>query len=154
MAVLQIHSHSDEEENRQMLLAEGQVLALVQYFLDSFYKRARAENVKNLPGMHRFGSTCPRIAAHIRPVISCNTAFVGKLCDDVPLTNRKGALLHRSFLVAPYIDTDGAEEAKFSGNDDFHPNDDALGLVVEAFTHHAFADSGETFLPADLQGTV
>jgi hypothetical protein len=110
--------------------------------------------VKNLPSMDRFGSTCPRIAAYIRPVISCNSAFVGKLCDDVPLTNRKGALLHRSFLVAPYIDTDGAEEAKFSGNDDFRPNDDALGLVVEAFTHHAFADSGETFLPADLQGTV
>jgi hypothetical protein len=68
--------------------------------------------------------------------------------------NHKGALLHRSFLVAPYIQPDGAEEVKFSGNDDFHPNNDALGLVVKAFTHHAFADSGETFLPADLQGMV
>ena len=74
-----------------MLLAEGQVLALVQYFLDSFYKRARAENVKNLPGTDRFRLTCATIAAHIGPVISCNTAFVGKLCDDVPLTNCKGA---------------------------------------------------------------
>jgi hypothetical protein len=77
------------------------------------------------------------------------------LCDSAKLNeNDKGnrSLIWRSFLVAPLLSKGDGEEVKFSGNTDFKPNGDALGDVMDAFTHHAFLDSGETFLPADLQG--
>ncbi len=154
MAVLQIHSELDANKVYEMLVAEGQVLTLVGYFLDSFYKRGKAENVK-IPGA-KVPPIYPSISVdNCDKDVSVNLAFLGQLCADSNIPDHGVAgrsLIQRTFLVAPYISADGKKEVKFSGNDNFLPNDDSLGTVMDAFTHHAFVDSSETFLPADLQG--
>jgi len=82
-------------------------------------------------------------------------AFVGQLLDSdmPPVEALSQSLLWKSFLFAPLLKH--AEFVKYSGNDDFRPNDDAddvMGMYMDTFAHHAFIDSGKTFLPADLQG--
>ncbi|KAI6003159.1 hypothetical protein EDC04DRAFT_2583543, partial [Pisolithus marmoratus] len=44
------------------------------------------------------------------------------------------------------------EEQKFSGNVDFTPNKDRLGIAIDAYIHHVIVNSGSTVLLSDVQG--
>ena len=64
-------------------------------------------------------------------------------------------LLHDDFLVSPLLTTgDGHVERKFSGSDEFEDNTDALGRIMDAYSHHVIADSSGTIMLTDLQGSV
>jgi hypothetical protein len=52
--VLQKHTDADETRHLEVLVAEGKMLAMIEYFLKSFHARAEAEGVKNLPSMISF----------------------------------------------------------------------------------------------------
>lgn len=50
---------SDRDLNQRDMIAELRLLALGQYFLDAFYRRAKAYHVKGLPGkLYLYCTSC------------------------------------------------------------------------------------------------
>lgn len=85
-------------------------------------------------------------------------AFIGTITEGLQSGPTDGSadnrsLIYDTFLAAPLLIMDAeTEEKKFSGNDDFTPNDDIIGRFIDAYVHHTLADSQNTILLADVQG--
>ncbi|KAF9461876.1 hypothetical protein BDZ94DRAFT_1310227 [Collybia nuda] len=128
--------------NRSDLLDELKLLGMAQFFLGSFYARAKAAGLGNMP------------------VIRWNFtgAFVGHAKNITPPPDDKEdtrSLIFEDFLVTPLLQIDkDTEERKFSGNDDFRSNTDTLGRFIDAYVHHVVCDSFEDILFADIQGII
>ncbi|KAM5544111.1 hypothetical protein V8D89_002297 [Ganoderma adspersum] len=136
------------KENAADLLSELKLLALGQYFAETFKVRATAENAlgPNLPDI-RF---------------NWKGAFIGRLLHvwDLPQPPASSkddtrVLLHDTFLATPLINpSDGYTEKKFSGADVVGANTSVIGRAVDAFAHHVLDDSQESCILVDLQGFI
>ncbi|KAG2136218.1 kinase-like domain-containing protein [Suillus cothurnatus] len=116
--------------NMKDLSDELCLLHKAQYFMDSFYKHALAHSVKGLPS------------------IKWNVAgaFIGKLTDF---------LLYDVFLATPLLPSGALYwEVKFSGNEQPGNNEDMIGCVVDAYSHHVLVDSDFETLISDIQGVI
>ncbi|EED78306.1 predicted protein [Postia placenta Mad-698-R] len=139
---------SDQDLNQRDMIAELLLLALRQYFLDAFYRRAKAYHVKGLPELE------------------WNSAgtFVGQVTSELPpppasiADKDTRSLLYNMFLAAPLLETrdiePGYKEVKYSGTDCASQNTDILGVAVDAFAHHTLVDSQGTLVFVDLQGLI
>ncbi|KAF8517115.1 kinase-like domain-containing protein, partial [Gautieria morchelliformis] len=115
---------------------ELHLLAWGQYFLDSFFERARKYGAKNIP----------------------DDAFLGCLVEplaEVPAHERsKQSLLYSTFLATPLLPFPvgpGGMEQKFSGNGEVGENTDHVGIWVDVYTHHTLVDSEGEYLFVDIQ---
>ncbi|KIK73680.1 hypothetical protein PAXRUDRAFT_177766, partial [Paxillus rubicundulus Ve08.2h10] len=120
------------------------LLCLSDYFIKSFYERAKIFNVASLPPGMRW---------------NFDGAFIGKLEAPVPPPPSEGVddrtFLWPVFLATPLLPSGSMyEEVKFSGNLDVGNNHDVLGRAVDAFAHHVVCDSDRTILLSDLQGII
>ncbi|KAF5377218.1 hypothetical protein D9615_006391 [Tricholomella constricta] len=131
-----VDSQVDEASNRADLIAELKLLALGQYFADSFATRAKACGVRI-------------------PKIRWNSegAFVGKATNCWP--DDESSLMFESFLAAPLLDTSVVyTERKFSGSDVAGRSADVVGSALDAYAHHTLVDTEGQILLTDLQGVV
>ncbi|PPR07997.1 hypothetical protein CVT24_002688 [Panaeolus cyanescens] len=141
VAVFTNKANSTAAENLEDLVAEARVIALAQYFLDSFYQRAKAEGV------------------NIKDNIRWNLALVGTVdpvddhLRDPSWSADTRPLIFPHFLVAPFL-SDFSRERRFCGNDCTTDNQDVLGRTIDAYIHHTLVDSEGEFLLADVQGVV
>ncbi|EGN92481.1 hypothetical protein SERLA73DRAFT_65663, partial [Serpula lacrymans var. lacrymans S7.3] len=135
---------SCEASNEEDLIQELHLFHLAEYFLESFYKRAKLYSV-NLPRKHSWNA---------------KGTFVGMVTTEIPRKPTDGSeddctLLFKTFLAAPLLLCDGLyKERKFCGNTDITQNEDSLGLVIDAYVYHTLLDSGKTVLLSDLQGII
>ncbi|KIJ98777.1 hypothetical protein K443DRAFT_103331 [Laccaria amethystina LaAM-08-1] len=130
-----------ESQNSIDLIAELRLLALGQYFANSFKSRVRV------------------MGAVVETSICWNFegAFIGKVTSgmlphpaDGEEDNR--SLIYPIFLAAPLITTTGLyTERKFSGSDQAGNNNDEVGRVMDAYSHHVLVDSNGFLLLSDLQ---
>ncbi|KAG1781368.1 kinase-like domain-containing protein, partial [Suillus placidus] len=140
---------SSSDTNVKDLSDELCLLYKAQYFMDSFYRRAHAHNVKNLPSKHT--STMKWNA---------EGAFIGTLVDPLPRgptdgTNDNRNLIYDVFLATPLLSTGSLyREVKFSGNEQPGNNEDMIGCVVDAYSHHVLVDSCFKTLISDIQGII
>jgi hypothetical protein len=149
------------------LLIELGVLAMAEFFLASFYRRANAFKI-NIP-IGKFFFFVLQITSKIRLELKWNArgAFVGEITqpevedppvadseqDEVSLIDER-SMLYKHFLATPFIKClPGVVERKFSGTDDVGHNDDVMGRVVDAYAHHVVVDSHGEYLIVDIQGT-
>ncbi|KAG1895860.1 uncharacterized protein F5891DRAFT_1193674 [Suillus fuscotomentosus] len=122
---------SSSNTNMKDLSDELCLLHKAQYFMDSFYKRALAHGVKGLPSMKW----------------NIVGAFIGKLTDLLPPAPTDGtddnrSLLYDVFLATPLLPSGALyREVKFSGNEQPGNNEDMIGRVVDAYSHHVLVDS-------------
>ncbi|KAF8488458.1 kinase-like domain-containing protein, partial [Gautieria morchelliformis] len=121
-----------ESTNQRDLCNELHLLAWGQYFLDSFFERARKYGAKNIPGL-----------CLVEPLA------------EVPAHERsKQSLLFSMFLATPLLPFPvgpGGMEQKFSGNSEVGENTDHVGIWVDAYTHHTLVDSEGEYLFVDIQ---
>ncbi|KAG1900110.1 uncharacterized protein F5891DRAFT_1189196 [Suillus fuscotomentosus] len=135
---------SSSNTNMKDLSDELCLLHKAQYFMDSFYKRALAHGVKGLPSMKW------NVAG----------AFIGKLTDLLPPAPTDGtddnrSLLYDVFLATPLLPSGALyREVKFSGNEQPGNNEDMIGRVVDAYSHHVLVDSDFETLISDIQGII
>ncbi|KAI0367997.1 hypothetical protein BV20DRAFT_1054383 [Pilatotrama ljubarskyi] len=122
-----------ESENRDMLYGELKLLALGQFFVDSFYRRAREYGIESRLARIRFNHA---------------GAFIGEISEsNLPSHEASGS--------EDTIESQGYKEHKFSGTFEIGDNDDSvLGQTVDAFAHHVLVDSDHTCVFVDLQGFV
>jgi hypothetical protein len=85
-------------------------------------------------------------------------AFIGKLVDSLPSAPTDGTDDNRSLIYDVFLETpllpSGAlyREVKFSGNEQPGNNEDLIGRVVDAYSHHVLIDSEFEILISDIQG--
>ncbi|KAG6852271.1 hypothetical protein C0991_001402 [Blastosporella zonata] len=124
------------------LTAELRLMALGQYFADSFKRRAYTLGIDVLSLRWNFSG-----------------AFLGSVISELPPPpegDKKDtrSLIFKEFLAAPLLSTRGLyTERKFSGCNEAGDNSDHVGCIVDAYAHHVLIDSGGTLLMTDLQGT-
>ncbi|KAH9991685.1 hypothetical protein BJV77DRAFT_513913 [Russula vinacea] len=132
-----------EDLNSRDLRDELLLLGQAQYFLDTFYQRAKSLEIEDIP--------------HIRWNFA--GSFIGQAVGvasppDTGATDDR-SLIFSDFLAMPLLDLGGdTEERKFSGNEEIAHNIDPLGRVIDAFVHHALVDSFGDILFVDVQGVV
>ncbi|KAG1856229.1 kinase-like domain-containing protein, partial [Suillus tomentosus] len=137
---------SSSNTNMKDLSDELCLLHKAQYFMDSFYKRALAHGVKGLP--------CKSMKWNVAG------AFIGKLTDLLPPAPTDGtddnrSLLYDVFLATPLLPSGALyREVKFSGNEQPGNNEDMIGRVVDAYSHHVLVDSDFETLISDIQGII
>jgi hypothetical protein len=87
-------------------------------------------------------------------------AFIGTLVDPLPCgptdgTNDNRNLVYDVFLATPLLSTGSLyREVKFSGNEQPGNNEDMIGRVVDAYSHHVLVDSCFETLISDIQGVL
>src|SRR5258708_7529449 len=85
-------------------------------------------------------------------------AFIGKLIDLLPPAPTDGtddnrSLIYDVFLATPLLPSGALYcEVKFSGNEQPGNNEDTIGRVVDAYSHHVLVDSTFEILISDIQG--
>ncbi|EDR04945.1 uncharacterized protein LACBIDRAFT_303845 [Laccaria bicolor S238N-H82] len=149
-----------EAQNSIDLIAELCLLALGQYFANSFEPRVRAMGAAVEPSKLLNQLWAGLIVLATRHSWNFEGAFMGKVTSgmlphpaDGEEDNR--SLIYPIFLVAPLIATTGLyKERKFSGNDQAGNNNDEVGRVIDAYSHHVLVDSNGFLLLSDLQGVV
>ncbi|KAG2745806.1 hypothetical protein P692DRAFT_20741556, partial [Suillus brevipes Sb2] len=122
------------------------LLHKAQYFMDSFYKCALAHDVKGLPSMKW----------------NAAGAFIGKLVDLLPSAPTDGtddnrSLIYDVFLATPLLPLGALyREVEFSGNEQPGNNEDLIGRVVDAYSHHVLIDSEHCFISilTDFTGII
>ncbi|KAH7904484.1 hypothetical protein BJ138DRAFT_1106788 [Hygrophoropsis aurantiaca] len=134
---------STENCNSEDLVNETELLALCDYFMKSFYRRAGTYKARGIPKIKW----------------NAEGVFIGKLLEPPPSAPKEGednrTFIYNIFLAAPLLQTgSGYSEVKFSGNTDIGNNRDPLGCAMDAFAHHVVVDSARTILISDLQGIV
>ncbi|KAG1732368.1 hypothetical protein EDB19DRAFT_2005128 [Suillus lakei] len=141
-AIVQCKSvHSTEAENIEDLQGEFKTLHLSQYFLDSFYERAKDYRVDDLPRMKW----------------NISTAFIGKLTEKLADAPGKDgpdswSLVFSVFMVLPLLPSGAlCKEIKFSGSAEVGLNPDSLGCAVDAYAHHVAVDSMYEVVISDIQ---
>ncbi|KAG1880233.1 hypothetical protein C8R48DRAFT_588610 [Suillus tomentosus] len=144
-AIVQCKSvRATEAENIVDLEGEYQTLHLSQYFLDSFYERAKNYGVDDLPRMKW----------------NISTAFIGKLTEKLPDAPGKDepdsrSLVFSVFMVLPLLPSGAlCREVKFSGSEEVGLNPDSLGCAVDAYAHHIAVDSMYKVVISDIQGII
>ncbi|KAG1717723.1 hypothetical protein EDB19DRAFT_1652581 [Suillus lakei] len=142
-AIVQCKSvRSTEAENIEDLQGEFKTLHLSQYFLDSFYERAKDYGVDDLPRMKW----------------NISTAFIGKLTEKLADAPGKDgpdsrSLVFSVFMVLPLLPSGAlCKEIKFSGSAEVGLNPDSLGCAVDAYAHHVAVDSMYEVVISDIQG--
>src|SRR6267154_4698206 len=87
-------------------------------------------------------------------------SIIGKLVDLLPPAPTDGtddnrSLIYDVFLATPLLPSGALyREVKFSGNEQPGNNEDMIGRVVDAYSHHVLVDSESEFetLISDIQG--
>ncbi|OSD05402.1 hypothetical protein PYCCODRAFT_1475446 [Trametes coccinea BRFM310] len=143
--------YTTEEGNKKDLLNELKLLALGQFFVDSFYRRAREYDIAGKLPSIRFN-----YAGAFLGQVANKSALPPLSGSNNPEEVQKRPLLYYSFLATPLIPkSDGYVEKKFSGSLEVGQNNDSqIGRALDAFAHHVLVDSDETCVLVDLQGFV
>ncbi|KAG6848070.1 hypothetical protein H0H93_003661 [Arthromyces matolae] len=135
--------NSSRSLNLVDLTAELRLMALGQFFSNSFKRRAEMHGVE-IPSLRwNFAN-----------------AFLGSVTSDLqspPEGDEKDtrSLLFPEFLAAPLLLTRGLySERKFSGCEEAGNNKDPIGAAVDAYAHHVLVDSEGTYLMTDLQDNI
>jgi hypothetical protein len=89
-------------------------------------------------------------------------AFIGEITEESKpsetLSTHNAILTHRHFLVVPIIPIDNHNtEIKWCGNTSPGTNDivgDEIELIINAYAHHTYEDSGGSLVFVDIQGVV
>ncbi|KAG1876221.1 kinase-like domain-containing protein, partial [Suillus subluteus] len=87
-------------------------------------------------------------------------AFIGKLIDLLPSapidgTDDNQSLIYDVFLATPLLPSGALyHKVKFSGNEQPGNNEDLIGHVVDAYSHHVLVDSEFEILISDIQGII
>ncbi|EDR06692.1 uncharacterized protein LACBIDRAFT_328608 [Laccaria bicolor S238N-H82] len=131
-----------EAQNQIDLISELRLLALGQYFAESFTLRLAAHEVDVSTSIHW----------------NFQDAFIGDVssgmlpCPDIGEEDLR-SLSFLTFLAVPLITTTGLyTERKFSGSDAAGNNLDEVGRIVDPYAHHVLVDSQGSYLLTDLQG--
>ena len=136
------------------------LLNLAKFFMDSFYRRARLNEIKKLPraSSHCLNQFQSQFCFLLAMQWNVEGAFVGSLrvgpaAAPEHLLQDDRTFIFPEFLAAPLLTTNGLyKETKFSGNTSAGKNSGVVGRAVDAFAHHVIVDSGYTVMFADLQG--
>ncbi|KAF5386056.1 hypothetical protein D9615_002422 [Tricholomella constricta] len=132
-----------ESQNLIDLTAELRLLALGQYFAESFAARAASKCVE-----------IPSIRWNFRDAF-LGTVTSGLLPQPTAGEQDSRSLTFKTFLAAPLLTTSGLyTERKFSGCDTAGDNVDSIGRAIDAFAHHILVDTDGGLLMTDLQGVI
>ncbi|KAF8531696.1 kinase-like domain-containing protein [Gautieria morchelliformis] len=130
-----------EDENNNMLRQGLKALVLADYFMKSFYQRAKQLNFDGLPRMR----------------VNASGAFLGVInaekilpCPVTGPDNR--TLTHTLFLSTPLLLGDFR---KYSGSlQTGQSGETGFGAAVDTFAHHVVVDSMNSVFLCDLQGFI
>ncbi|KAF8055541.1 hypothetical protein FPV67DRAFT_1458558 [Lyophyllum atratum] len=132
-----------ESQNLIDLTAELRLLALGQYFAESFAARASSKGVD-----------IPSIRWNFRDAF-LGTVTSGLLPEPTAGMQDTRSLVFTSFFAAPLLNMRGLyTERKFSGCDTAGDNVDTIGRAIDAYAHHILVDTDGDLLMTDLQGVV